>query len=175
MTSLIGDRVGICSRNHYDYLVTFWACRESICISQTGSTETAYTRPDRCSHCTCQCVRCDLCSLISGLILSFRWLPLKPLEHCLVYTGCKLIIVDPERASIVELITSRLKEEIGVTGFLVLDRYNRSWKHMESLNKLVDAHPRCDDLSDILSQSIGPEDNATIIFTSGTCFLVYFH
>lgn len=46
---------------------------------------------------------------------------------------------------------------------------------MESLNKLVDAHPRCDDLSDILSQSIGPEDNATIIFTSGTCFLVYFH
>lgn len=129
-----GDRVGICSRNHYDYLVTFWACH-----------------------------------LIGAVtVLVNAWLPLKPLEHCLVYTGCKLIIVDPERASIVELITSRLKEEIGVTGFLVLDRYNRSWKHMESLNKLVDAHPRCDDLSDILSQSIGPEDNATIIFTSGT-------
>lgn len=90
-----------------------------------------------------------------------------------MYTGCKLIIVDPERASIVESITSRLKEEMGVTGFLVLDRCNRSWEHMESLSKLVDAYPRYNDFNDILSQSINPEDNATIIFTSGIRFPVF--
>ncbi|KAJ3575121.1 hypothetical protein NP233_g1302 [Leucocoprinus birnbaumii] len=129
--TLFRDRVGICSRNHPDYLVAFWACHLLGAVA----------------------------------VLANAWLPLSPLEHCLVNTGCKLIIVDPERASVLEPIASRLIEEHGVIGFLVLDRCNRSWRHMEPFDKAVDAYPRSMDVS---SEKIEPEDDATIIFTSGT-------
>ncbi|KAF5355120.1 hypothetical protein D9756_005291 [Leucocoprinus leucothites] len=129
-----GDRVGICSRNHPDYLVTFWACH-----------------------------------LIGAVaVLANAWQPLSPLRHCLVNTGCKLIIVDPERASVLEPIASRLRKDDGVMAFLVLDQCDRSWQHMESFNKAIDAYPRRDDVRDLSTERIEPEDNATIIFTSGT-------
>ncbi|KAF9441643.1 acetyl-CoA synthetase-like protein [Macrolepiota fuliginosa MF-IS2] len=84
-----GDRIGICSRNHPDYLVNFWACH-----------------------------------LIGAVaVLANAWLPLRPLRHCLVHTGCKLIIVDPERATVLEPLAPQLKEEAGVVAFLVMGEW----------------------------------------------------
>lgn len=90
-----------------------------------------------------------------------------PLRHCLSLTGCKLIVVDPERASILEPITTQLKKEAGTVGFLVLDTPNSSWKGMEPLDKLVDSNSGDHEKSGLLNDQIDPEDNATIIFTSG--------
>ncbi|KXN90589.1 2-succinylbenzoate--CoA ligase [Leucoagaricus sp. SymC.cos] len=109
------------------------------------------------------------CHLIGAVtVLANAWLPLGPLRHCLSYTGCKLILVDPERASVLEPITSQLMEEDGVVAFFVLDQCNRSWRNMQSLDKAVDACVEYDDAKDLLTEPIDPEDNATIIFTSGT-------
>lgn len=90
-----------------------------------------------------------------------------PLRHCLSLTGCKLIVVDPERANILEPITTQLKKEAGTVGFLVLDTPNSSWKGMEPLDKLVDTYSGDHGKSGLLNDQIDPEDNATIIFTSG--------
>jgi hypothetical protein len=68
---------------------------------------------------------------------------------------------------VLEPIASQLIEEAGVRGFLVLDQCTRSWKHMQSFDNVVDNYPRCDDTRDLLSEKVDPEDNATIIFTSG--------
>jgi hypothetical protein len=106
-------------------------------------------------------------SFLPSLILSLSWLPLGPLRHCLSYTGCKLIIVDLERASVLEPIASQLIEEVGVAAFLVLDGCHRSWRNMKSLDKVVDAYSGYHDPIDLFGEKIDPEDNATIVFTSG--------
>ena len=56
----IGDRVGICCRNYPDYLVAFWACRQSFFIrSQSYHTIQfgRHNRPHRRRIRTNQCVR----------------------------------------------------------------------------------------------------------------------
>jgi long-subunit acyl-CoA synthetase (AMP-forming) len=97
------------------------------------------------------------------------WLPLPGLHHCLVYTQSKLIIVDPERADILEPIVTGLSREAGTTGILVLENHEGKgkWKGMRSWNHVLD------NFTEIPRKERGdprivPEDNATIIFTSGT-------
>ena len=91
-----------------------------------------------------------------------------------MHTGCKLIVVDPERASVIEPITSTLKEQNGVVAFLVLDQSNRSWRNMRFFNKEVDACLISEkNVQEVSSESIEPEDNPTIIFTSGTSHLFF--
>lgn len=102
------------------------------------------------------------------LILPSRWLPLGQLQHCLAHTGCKLIIVDPERAHTLEPVTSQLRKEVGTVAFLVMEDTNRSWRDMESFDEVVNAYSEQTDSQDLLSEQIDPEDNATIIFTSGS-------
>jgi long-subunit acyl-CoA synthetase (AMP-forming) len=87
-----------------------------------------------------------------------------------VNTGCKLIIVDPERADRLETVVAELAKDAGANGFLVIDSHEGKglWKGMRNCHDMI-ANFRGDP-NEILKQDpfIVPEDNATIIFTSGT-------
>lgn len=134
-----GDSVGICSRNCPDYLVAFWACHLIGAVS----------------------------------VLVNAWLPPQPLRHCLVHTECKLIILDPERASSLETTVSNISEAVGGTKFLVMDTTDktRRWQGMEFFNDVVDLFPIAfvkGAYTKAPTQGMDPEDDATIVFTSGT-------
>ncbi|KAG6841219.1 hypothetical protein C0991_000665 [Blastosporella zonata] len=132
-----GDRVGICSRNYPDYLVAFWACHLIGAVS----------------------------------VLANAWLPIEPLRFCLTHTECKLIILDPERAERLEGISEKLKAESGSNGILVFNAHEGKgkWKGMESWDAVLAAY-KGDTTSIVTGKGeveILPEDNATILFTSG--------
>ncbi|KAF9041971.1 acetyl-CoA synthetase-like protein [Hymenopellis radicata] len=98
-------------------------------------------------------------------VLVNAWLPIVPLKHCLSLTDCKLILLDSERANIIEPIVSDFK-----AAFLVLESHEGkgSWDSMESYNDVLSQYTG--DGLWILQEdlTIEPEDNATVIFTSGT-------
>ncbi|KNZ77743.1 2-succinylbenzoate--CoA ligase [Termitomyces sp. J132] len=131
------DRVGICSRNNPEYLISFWA-----------------------SH------------LLGAVpVLTNAWLPLEPLRHCLSHTGCKLILLDPERADRLAPAVFDLLRDTPATGFLVFDDQDNTehgWQGMSSFySALENYHGGTADVLAVDPQ-IMPEDNATIMFTSGT-------
>ncbi|KAA1466482.1 acetyl-CoA synthetase-like protein [Dentipellis sp. KUC8613] len=111
------------------------------------------------------------CHLIGAVaVLVNAWLPLEPTKHCLLGTQCKLVIVDTQRADLLEGHSSAIRKAVGTTGFLV-------WEHHEGKGKWDDMQLWSDALASfngdprqVLRDDPGlvPEDNATIIFTSGT-------
>ncbi|KAF8897515.1 hypothetical protein BD779DRAFT_1608102 [Infundibulicybe gibba] len=111
------------------------------------------------------------CHLIGAVsVLANAWLPLQALRYCLAHTQCKLIILDPERADLLEPIATNLAAEIGATGFVVLEcqEGKGQWAGMRTWKSLVEEFHEEDPI--IAKEDLGilPEDNATIIFTSGT-------
>ncbi|KAG6849878.1 hypothetical protein H0H93_004096 [Arthromyces matolae] len=131
-----GDRIGICSRNCSDYLVSFWAAPE------------------------------DLIGAVPVLINA--WLPLEPLQFCLVRTDCKVVMVDAERADRLAPVALELLRD-RPSNFLVFDEpmdKNR-WPGIGSFPVTIDRYQG--DITDILTNDpqIMPEDNALIMFTSG--------
>ncbi|KII94769.1 hypothetical protein PLICRDRAFT_693101, partial [Plicaturopsis crispa FD-325 SS-3] len=109
------------------------------------------------------------CHLIGAVaVVANAWLPLDALQYCLTHTGSKLIIVDAERANLLQPATRALRDA-GTVGFLVLDaKAGQSWEGMLHWDEAMARHPG--DGADVLRNQveISPEDNATIIFTSGT-------
>lgn len=104
-------------------------------------------------------------------ILSFdSWLPADLLRHCFTITQCKLIILDAERADCVEPISHSLCIDAETKGFIVLHpkEGKGQWKGMQNWDTLLSEH--LGDTHSVLQRdpSILPEDNATILFTSGT-------
>ncbi|KAF5316893.1 hypothetical protein D9611_003957 [Ephemerocybe angulata] len=135
-----GDRVGICSRNCPEYLVVFWACH-----------------------------------LIGAVaVLANAWLPVDPLRHCLSYTDCKLIFVDSERAEVLaSLVPSSTPSSSNVPSlpahFVLIDASTSRWHNITPLDKALQPYMHPVDIEVLRCQlPIYPEDNATIIFTSGT-------
>jgi hypothetical protein len=124
------------------------------------------------SLCVGQCVRRD-CSKFHFLITyrTNRWLLRPALHQCFVQTQPKLIIVDAERADRIEPIASRLAREAGTTGILVLESHEGKgkWECMRSWNHVLNNYSG--DSRKVLDVDPGilPEDNATVIFSSGTC------
>ncbi|KAG2013686.1 AMP dependent CoA ligase [Coprinopsis cinerea AmutBmut pab1-1] len=110
------------------------------------------------------------CHLIGAVsVLANAWSPLEVLQHCLIHTQCKVVVLDPERADRLEPGISRLSTEAGTTGVLVIEahegkgRWNGMHKWEDALNAYVGP------LDAITSDpAVGPEDNASILFTSGT-------
>lgn len=91
-----------------------------------------------------------------------------------MHTECKLIILDPERASSLETAISNISEAVGGTKFLVMDTPDktRRWKGMDFFNDAVDLFPIAfvkGAYTKTPTQGMDPEDDATIIFTSGIC------
>jgi acyl-coenzyme A synthetase/AMP-(fatty) acid ligase len=111
-------------------------------------------------------------AILTGFFSFFfdRWLPLEPLKHCLLKTGCKLAIIDVERANLFEPIIPQLVTEAGVLRFMVFESHEGKgrWKGMENWDEVMSSYQG--DTSTILKEDpgIAPEDNATILFTSGT-------
>ncbi|KAF8076364.1 hypothetical protein FPV67DRAFT_1471446 [Lyophyllum atratum] len=111
------------------------------------------------------------CHLIGAVSVQVNaWLPLDLLQYCLTHTQCKLIIVDAERADRLEPVVQKLLAEAGVNGFLVLESQEGKgqWEGMQSWNSALDDYKG--NTSEFLASNpeILPEDNATIVFTSGT-------
>ncbi|KAK0481290.1 hypothetical protein IW261DRAFT_1470047 [Armillaria novae-zelandiae] len=103
---------------------------------------------------------CHLLGAVTALVNA--WLPSEQLRHCITLTKCSLIILDPERAEQIEPIAAHLKRDSGTSGYL------GHWEGMDVWSKVFPNYVK--DPGEILRDDpqIIPEDNATIIFTSGT-------
>ncbi|KAJ7096301.1 hypothetical protein C8R44DRAFT_812674 [Mycena epipterygia] len=115
------------------------------------------------------------CHMLGAVtVLANAWLPAQPLQHCLVNTQCKLLLLDSERADRLEPDIVNLRESAGATGVLVFNSNEGkgSWNRMEDFNAIMDRWSpdgTSPEKRSILEEDIAPEDNATIIFTvSGT-------
>ncbi|KAJ7368269.1 hypothetical protein DFH08DRAFT_676182 [Mycena albidolilacea] len=111
------------------------------------------------------------CHLLGAItVLTNAWLPNGPLIHCLAITECKLIILDSERATRLEPEIKKLTKAAGATGVIVLESHEGKghWKGMQSWDTVVKNYKG--DSSKILQNDpkIEHEDDAIIIFTSGT-------
>ncbi|KDR83762.1 hypothetical protein GALMADRAFT_236121 [Galerina marginata CBS 339.88] len=111
---------------------------------------------------------CHLLGAVSALLNA--WSPLDTLRYCLARTECKLIIVDPERADKLEPFANELIVEAGSNGILVLESGEGriKWNGMKTWDDAF--HNYEGDPRKILrlDPKMTPEDNATILFTSGT-------
>ena len=164
----IGDRVAICSRNSPEYIVAFWACRTLSFLALRKAHRHLNNRSYRSRVCSCQCVRLLASMRISGILsLSFRWLPLSHLSHCLEHTECKLAVLDAERADLLQPVAGQLLQTSIIKSFIVLDLPQpRKWTNlMPSLDQILEDYR--DDQPFLPKILIDPEDNATIVFTSG--------
>ncbi|KAK7452629.1 hypothetical protein VKT23_012028 [Stygiomarasmius scandens] len=96
------------------------------------------------------------------------WLPQEQLQHCITKTQCTFVLIDPERADRLVSVIPKLKSS-GVAGFAVIENSsNRTWPGVDDWKRVWDNYRG--DVRRIMTEDpkIVPEDNATIIFTSGT-------
>ncbi|KAL1663207.1 hypothetical protein GGF50DRAFT_116237 [Schizophyllum commune] len=141
-----GDHVGIVSRNIPDYLVVFWACHLLGAVPALVN-----------------------CTLTQDSI-----------KHSIILCDCKFILLDPERADLLEPVIGELLEpatddELATThthlkDILVLESHEGkgSWKGMKSFADVLAKYEG--DGADVVSNDPGivPEDDAIILFSSGT-------
>ncbi|KAK0502193.1 hypothetical protein EDD18DRAFT_1458445 [Armillaria luteobubalina] len=112
---------------------------------------------------------CHLLGAVTALVNIL--MPLEPLRHCFTLTKCVLIVLDVERADLVEPIATELRFACGASGYLVLEDHEGKghWESMDAWSSVFSGYNK--DHEDILSgdhPQILPEDDATITFTSGT-------
>jgi len=90
------------------------------------------------------------------------------LTYCFARTDSKLIILDPERATSLEPLVDKISAS-PCNGILVLEAHEgkQSWNRMKSWSSALEEYKG--DYRKILKADPGmlPEDNATILFTSG--------
>ncbi|PBK99955.1 acetyl-CoA synthetase-like protein [Armillaria gallica] len=111
---------------------------------------------------------CHLLGAVTALVNML--LPLEPLRHCIMLTKCALIILDTERADEIEPIGAELRLASGASAYLVLEDHEGKghWEGMDIWSAVFSRYST--DPGDVLSDDpqISPEDDAAIIFTSGT-------
>ncbi|KAK0472772.1 hypothetical protein IW261DRAFT_731841 [Armillaria novae-zelandiae] len=111
---------------------------------------------------------CHLLGAVTALVNML--LPLEPLRHCITLTKCKLIVLDTERADQIEPIGAELRLASGASAYLVIEDHEGKghWEGMDMWSAVLSRHST--DHGDVLSEDpqISPEDDAAIIFTSGT-------
>ncbi|KAK1218480.1 hypothetical protein PQX77_018806 [Marasmius sp. AFHP31] len=99
------------------------------------------------------------------------WLPIEPLSFCITHTECKLLLVDVERADKLEPALDVIFSKGCLDNVLVItvneEEHRRRWRGMETFRSVLQ-----DNLSTtaepLPAVEIDPEDNAVIMFTSGT-------
>ncbi|KAF9049753.1 hypothetical protein BJ165DRAFT_1453443 [Panaeolus papilionaceus] len=111
------------------------------------------------------------CHLIGAVsVLANAWLPPQPLGHCLTHTECKLVIFDPERADVMQPFVTASMTSTSPCRFLMIDLDGHSKPRTSPVISLDAALSQYSSNLSVLDHPIQilPEDNATIIFTSGT-------
>ncbi|KAI0092719.1 hypothetical protein BDY19DRAFT_501652 [Irpex rosettiformis] len=109
------------------------------------------------------------CHLLGAVaVLVNAWLPLEPLVHCVKTTGAKLLLLDEERANCLHPAADAVRST-GVSSVIVFSNAPATkWSGFERWKDVLSADggdPRTIVTRDL---KMDPEDNATIIFTSGT-------
>ncbi|TRM70612.1 hypothetical protein BD626DRAFT_449220 [Schizophyllum amplum] len=137
-----GDRVGIVSRNYPEFVFAFWA------VQLLGAVA----------------------------VCPNALLPVDVVTHCLCITDCKVILLDGERAQSLEPSVARIKKDAGCVEVLVFRggpdvSKGTACNSSKGLVRLEDAlRAYGDDGRSVLQQDpkVGPDDDATVMFTSGT-------
>lgn len=103
-------------------------------------------------------------------------MPLDVLYHCLAHTQCKLVVVDSERADRLEPSAPKLIADVGTTGFLVLEAHEGKgrWKGMRTWEEALNSYGGNSQSILVSDPNILPEDNASILFTSGMLDWLWF-
>ncbi|KAL4242044.1 hypothetical protein ABKN59_000589 [Abortiporus biennis] len=126
-----------------------------------------------CAHnCSDYLVAFWACQLIGAISVHVNaWLPIDPLVHCFSHTSSKIVLVDAERAQRILPAVSNLRSS-GITSFFVIDtlRENLSSMPLEFLDwTIVVNQHHIDPTSSVnVGHCLTPEDDAVIMFTSGT-------
>ncbi|XP_006460626.1 acyl-CoA synthetase [Agaricus bisporus var. bisporus H97] len=108
------------------------------------------------------------CHLIGAVsVLGNAWMPTDLLHHCFSHTQSKLIIIDCERADRLESSISKLVTD---TKFLVLEGHEGKgkWNGMLLWEDALNTYSGDSESIITTDPDILPEDNASILFTSGT-------
>ncbi|KAJ3972171.1 hypothetical protein EV361DRAFT_907039 [Lentinula raphanica] len=111
------------------------------------------------------------CHLIGAVsVLVNAWLPIEPLKHCLCQTTCSLIFVDSERATLLSPVVNEIKSKAGTKAFLVIETQDANLSRFGMERWTTRFEDYQGDTQQVLTEDpqIEPEDNATILFTSGT-------
>jgi len=120
---------------------------------------------------------CHLLGAVPAMINA--WLSRNTIIHCLTNTQSKLIILDPERA---DLLESSFRDDSTIrgmtTGTLVIKAHegrnrgsnkNRGmWNNMSSWDEMMKKYAQVDEKSWMKELACESDDNAYIFFTSGT-------
>ncbi|KAI5830064.1 acetyl-CoA synthetase-like protein [Schizophyllum commune Tattone D] len=112
------------------------------------------------------------CHLLGAVpVLVNALLPAETISYCLVKCHCKLIVLDWERANLLENAVDSLVRDSHATGGVVVIHGAESkgaWKGMTTLDEELEQYSG--DASAAISDdpAMVPEDNAMIMFTSGT-------
>ncbi|KAK0452879.1 uncharacterized protein EV420DRAFT_627954 [Desarmillaria tabescens] len=111
---------------------------------------------------------CHLLGAVTALVDISQ--PLELLGYCITLTRCALIVLDPERADMIEPIVAELSLASDASGYLVLEDHKGKgyWEGMDVWSSVSSGYNK--EPGDVLSDDpqILPEDNASITFTSGT-------
>ncbi len=87
------------------------------------------------------------------------------MEHCIKKGDTRLVLVDPQRADLLEPIVSSIDRR-----FAVIESHEGkgNWNGMDDWKSVVDSHRG--DPSKVMTQDLNilPEDDSVIMFTSGT-------
>ncbi|SJL14023.1 uncharacterized protein ARMOST_17475 [Armillaria ostoyae] len=110
----------------------------------------------------------DLLGAVSVLLDPL--LPLAPLKHCLTLAKCTILILDPDRADMVQPIASELKKTTGISVYIVFNDQATGgrWAGMDTWTTVCSKDREASE--DILNNdpNVLPDDDAAIFFMSGT-------
>ncbi|KAF9268898.1 acetyl-CoA synthetase-like protein [Marasmius fiardii PR-910] len=125
-----------------------------------------------CRNCTEYLVVFWASQLLGAVIVNVNaWLPLEPLAFCVTHTECKLLLVDVERADRLASSVDALLNSGYLSAILVItvndQEGQREWQGMENFHSTLQANLSAI-VNPIPTVHLEPEDNAVIMFTSGT-------
>ncbi|KAL1743870.1 hypothetical protein HDZ31DRAFT_64614 [Schizophyllum fasciatum] len=112
---------------------------------------------------------CHLLGAVPVLVNSL--LPADTIKYCLTKCRCKLIVLDWERANMLEAaVKDLIRDSQASAGIVVLhsSEGKGAWKHMRSLDDELSRYAADTPAINIDDPHALPEDNALIMFTSGT-------